>query len=597
MRSDLLYQNSFYMMLSTALVTGSGFFFWIIVAHLYSDVQVGLATDVISVATFIMNLAVLGLNYSIIRFLPKYLHKTKERNQLLSGSIFVITAAAAICVSLFLLFLRYFSPHLLFLREGTTGWVLVLLTVAITLDFFSESIFLAFRTGKYIFLKNVLVSIGKIALPLFFIAFGAMGIFTSWALAISSALIVSSIVMVRKFAFRLIQVFPREKLTMMMEFSLINFIVGLLGIAPALILPVMITNTINPQSSAYFYVSFMIANLLYTIPYATTQSLFAEGSHDLTHFWQSVGKSLRFIFLLLIPSIIVLALIGKYVLIFFGKSYSDEGLRFLQILALAGIPVSLNYLGLTILNVQRRMKALLAINITGTIIILGLSYALRDYALTGIGLAWLIGHLAKNILYGMVIGGVWAKDNLMKKAIHYFVKSKYLTARIRALRIGFRFSNFAKNIYLMSGCKFENVRDMQLGKYIFINHNTVFSTPHGMKIGNFVMIGPYCLFASVKHGFEDWKKPMIFQPVSEAPITIENDVWIGAKVTIIGGVTIGNGAIVAAGSVVTKDVEPYSIVGGVPAKLIRYRFDEKIRSKAKRIATGQSFFKTANLWG
>ena len=150
----------------------------------------------------------------------------------------------------------------------------------------------------------------------------------------------------------------------------------------------------------------------------------------------------------------------------------------------------------------------------------------------------------------------------------------------------------------MPGCKFENVRDMQLGNYIFINHNTVFSTPHGMKIGNYVMIGPYTLFASVKHGFEDYKKPMIFQQVSEAPITIENDVWIGAKVTVIGGVTIGNGAIVAAGSVVTKDVKPYSIVGGVPAKLIKYRFDAKTRAKAKRMATGKEAFQNSvNLWG
>src|SRR6185437_5980169 len=260
LRSDLLYQNSFFMMVSTALVTGSGFFFWLIVAHLFSDVQVGLATDIISVATFIMNLAILGLNYSIIRFLPKYLKKPKERNQLLSGSIFVIIAAVTICVGIFLLFLPSFSPHLLFLRAGVTGWLLLLLTIAITIDFFTESIFLAFRTGKYILYKNFLVSVGKIGLPFLFIGLGAMGVFSSWAIAIASALIVSSFVLFRKFAFKLLPVFPREKVSMLFEFSIINFVVGLLGIAPALILPVMITNTINPQSSAYFYVSFMIAN-------------------------------------------------------------------------------------------------------------------------------------------------------------------------------------------------------------------------------------------------------------------------------------------------------------------------------------------------
>ncbi len=583
LRSDLLYQNSLFMMLSTALVTGSGFFFWLIVAHLYQDVQVGLATDVISVATFIMNVSILGLNYGIIRFLPKYLRHPKEKNQLLSGSIIVISVASVICIGVFLFFLQSFSPRLLFLRSGVTGLILLLLIVAITIDFFTESIFLAFRTGKYIFLKNVLVSICKIALPVFFVSMGAMGIFSSWAIAIASALLVSSVVLIRNFSFRFTSVFPRKKLSMMMGFSMINFLVGLLGIAPGLILPVLITNTINPQTSAYFYVSFMIANLLYTIPYATTQSLFAEGSHDIKSFWPSVWKSLRFIFALLIPSIVILLLIGKYVLIFFGKSYSDQGIQFLQIMAVSAIPVTINYLGLTILNVQRRMKALLVINLIGTVIILGMSLLLSSYALTGIGLAWFIGHIAKNILYIIVISGASLKARAINGAITTYVRMKYFFARLRSLQIGFRLDNFYKHIYLMPGCKFENVRDMQLGNYIFINHNTVFSTPHGMKIGNYVMIGPYSLFASVKHGFEDYQKPMIFQPVSEAPITIENDVWIGAKVTVIGGVTIGNGAIVAAGAVVTKDVKPYSIVGGVPAKLIRYRFDAKTRAKAKRL--------------
>lgn len=66
---------------------------------------------------------------------------------------------------------------------------------------------------------------------------------------------------------------------------------------------------------------------------------------------------------------------------------------------------------------------------------------------------------------------------------------------------------------------------------------------------------------------------------SKGPIIVEDDVWIGTNATILSGVVIGRGTVVAAGSVVTRSTEPYSIVGGVPARLIRYRFDEDIISK------------------
>lgn len=70
---------------------------------------------------------------------------------------------------------------------------------------------------------------------------------------------------------------------------------------------------------------------------------------------------------------------------------------------------------------------------------------------------------------------------------------------------------------------------------------------------------------------------------SQISVIIGNDVWVGARATILEGVTIGDGAVVAAGAVVTKDVPPYAIVGGVPAKVIRYRFDEQTIGKLLKL--------------
>lgn len=189
------------------------------------------------------------------------------------------------------------------------------------------------------------------------------------------------------------------------------------------------------------------------------------------------------------------------------------------------------------------------------------------------------------------------KEGIYTKLINTYIQSRYLGARLRSIMLGLKMSNFKKHIYIMKGVVFENYRQTRIGEWVFINSNTVFSTPHGIQIGNYVMIGTNCLFASVHHTFDDWKKPMIFQKPEFRQIAIEDDVWIGANVTVLGGVTIGRGSVIAAGAVVTKDVEPYSIVGGIPAKLLKYRFDEKTMNKAKKMNLRSLVQKShMNLW-
>lgn len=108
-------------------------------------------------------------------------------------------------------------------------------------------------------------------------------------------------------------------------------------------------------------------------------------------------------------------------------------------------------------------------------------------------------------------------------------------------------------------------KNITFGENVFINANVHMQDQGGIRIGNNVLIGHQVVLATLDHDF----KPEDRGVLHPAPIVIEDDVWIGANATITKGVRIGHGAIVAAGSVVTKDVPAMTIVGGSPAKVIK----------------------------
>lgn len=132
-----------------------------------------------------------------------------------------------------------------------------------------------------------------------------------------------------------------------------------------------------------------------------------------------------------------------------------------------------------------------------------------------------------------------------------------------------------------------SVRNCKVGKYTYISDECKF---YNTTLGRFCSIGPGVRCGMGIHPSERFVSthPAFFSVLKQAqetfvdrnyfkellPVVIGNDVWIGANAIILDGVKIGDGAIIGAGAVVTKDIEPYAIVGGVSAKLIRYRFSQ-----------------------
>lgn len=112
-------------------------------------------------------------------------------------------------------------------------------------------------------------------------------------------------------------------------------------------------------------------------------------------------------------------------------------------------------------------------------------------------------------------------------------------------------------------------KNIHIGSDVFINSNCSMQDQGGIYIGDGVFIGHNACLITLNHEMTPKKRANLLP----APIHIENRVWLGSNVTILPGVRIGENSVVAAGAVVTKDVEPNTVVGGVPAKIIK-KIDE-----------------------
>jgi acetyltransferase-like isoleucine patch superfamily enzyme len=146
-----------------------------------------------------------------------------------------------------------------------------------------------------------------------------------------------------------------------------------------------------------------------------------------------------------------------------------------------------------------------------------------------------------------------------------------------------RFKSVGKNVAFFPGESRIYYEHVSIGDDVFLGSNALFMATKlsHITIGSKVMFGPNVSLIAGNHSSHIVGKYMFDYkesdklPADDQPIVISEDVWIGAGAIILSGVNVGRGAIVAAGSVVNKNVPPYAIVGGIPAKVIKYRWDEK----------------------
>lgn len=211
-----------------------------------------------------------------------------------------------------------------------------------------------------------------------------------------------------------------------------------------------------------------------------------------------------------------------------------------------------------------------------------LVFILAAWVPTVVGVAW------RAVLYRLILRmhGIAAIENgvrlryasriTLERGV-YLDEGVYLHACPDGIQIGENtivMHHAVLHVYNFRGLPHAGIR---IGRDSLIGEFSVIRGQGGVQIGDRVFTSPFSQIIAVNHRFDDPERPFIEQGITAQGIVIEDDVWIGAGAVITDGVRLGKGSVVAAGAVVTRDVPPHTVVGGVPARELREITPENAR--------------------
>lgn len=406
--TDELVKNGFFLLASTATQGVLGAAFWLLCARLFTVAEIGTATALISATVLLGYVSLLGLNSSVIRFLPN----ASDPNAEINNGILLSSVVSIVLASGYVLLLPSLAGSLAFVRHSilyAVGFVAFSAMTALVL--YTDAVFIARRSAKYNLYVDGLAQGGtKLVLPVALVSAGAFGILAATGIAATADVVLSIILMITVLGYR-----PRLRLhpgaiRQALGFSSANYFANILNLLPTLVIPIAIINRLGARAAGFYYVAFSVANLLNAIAYSTSQSLFAEGSHGDQDKRVLARRSARLLAAVSIPAALLVALVAPFVLSVFGRQYGTHATSTLVVLALGLLPVSAFSWATTLLRVNGQLKALVVSSVTYAATICGLALWWAGSGLIYVAVAWVVG----NTIAGAAAGfALWRRRDLL----------------------------------------------------------------------------------------------------------------------------------------------------------------------------------------
>lgn len=395
---DSLRRNSSFILASQSVYAVLSFVFWLICAHLFRPVDVGLATSFIAFCVIAATFTNLGLPNTIVRFLPT----SRRQGGLFTGALCLVLGFAIAGGAIALVLITAVVPKLAFVRASLYLEVLfVTLIVVTSLGAFLDGTLISFRRGDAILVKSLLVNSTRLLLILVISMYAFKGMLTAFVVALCFGVIYSlTIVVVRLLRSESLRPTVLE-LREHRLFAASNYVGGIFGIVPSTVVLLIVLDRLGAKSEAYFYLPMQIAAFLGIIASSASQAMIAEAAQreDEQMHAEHFRNAFRQVFVVLVPAVVATALLGWPILSLYGGSYASQGFVPLVILAAASLLVAINWLGDTWLNVKKRSVAYFLMNTFNAVLVVGLVYLLSPGGLVMAALGWLAGQGISALVY------------------------------------------------------------------------------------------------------------------------------------------------------------------------------------------------------
>ena len=401
LRKDEMTWNSLFLIMNTGLMAGTGFLFWIVTTHLFPPSDVGTGSALISAASLIALLALLGLNMGMNRFLPT----ARNRDVLITAGVALVAVAGAVGAVIYILLTPLIAPALAFVSKNlllTIGFAGA--TGAIAVNTLTDNIFIALRKAKYtVLVDGVIGGCGKVALAFVAAGAGAYGLFLASSIALvlasTASLFLIFIVMRVRFDFRE----PLRALKPLLRFSAANYVASIVNLLSGLASSLILLDRLGSTKTGYYFVVLQMTQIVYTAGNALEQTFLTEGSQAGADIPQLRRRALRLLALFFVVSATFMIVVGRWLLLAFGDdgAYYQHGYTILIILVLAAGPLSVSAWFQTILRLAGKLRAIVVVTSTWAVLTCVGTWFGASYGLTCAALGWVGASLI-----GLLISGV-----------------------------------------------------------------------------------------------------------------------------------------------------------------------------------------------